>query len=362
MKLHSLVSVCASVVCTLLLQPIVSTAGSQSLDSLVRAELETARFSGVVLLADKGVPIASVAVGQASDATGMTIDTRFRLASITKAFTAVLVMQLVEQQRLRVTSTVAALLPDLRIERAASITVEDLLLHRSGLPNEPDSVYDSPRDARTVITQTVATEPFQKYGAFSYSNLDYLVLALIIESLTGKSFDTVLQERILAPVGMTHSGIANVRTPNLARGYVTDSAGNLQSEPALQIENFGAAGAMYGTASDLLKFDQALYTTRLLQPASIDSMYVSHPELGYVAYGSWVYEYYFLPSKPKVVERRGGILGFNHAFIRMPGINRTLIMLSNNNRFNPDTFGQLDSLKDKLIKALVEYAASTAPE
>ncbi len=198
-------------------------------------------------------------------------------------------------------------MPDLRIERAQSITVEDLLLHRSGLPDEPDSMYQASRDERMLVEQTLATERYQKHGEFHYSNMDYLVLALIIEALTGKSFDAVLRERILSPLGMDQTGLATIQTANFAQGYITDTNGNLQSEPSLYIENFSAAGAMYGTAMDLLKFDQALYEPTLLKPESIDAMYVSHPELGYVAYGSWVYDYYFLPTSPKVVERRGGI-------------------------------------------------------
>jgi CubicO group peptidase (beta-lactamase class C family) len=324
------------------------------LDSLLRAEVAQRQFSGVVWLAAEGLPVYQAAVGQATDSARMTLDTRFRLASITKAFTAVLVMQLVEAGRLTPESTIAEVLPSLPVKRAKRTTVQDLLLHRSGLPNEPDALYQAPRDARAMIVETVATEPYHRYGRFNYCNLDYLVLGLMIEQLTGKRWATVLQERILTPLGMDQTGLATRLSPGLAQGYLVDGAGKLQPEPAFHIENIGAAGAMVGTARDLLLFDQSLYTERLLQPETTAAMYTSHPELGYVAYGSWVYDYYFLPSSPRLVERRGGILGFNHAFIRMPEINKTLIILSNNDRFDPDTFGQLDSFKDRLIKALVE--------
>ncbi len=339
---------------TLFAMPVVGQAAKPELDSLVRAEVAQRQFSGVVLLAEQGVPVHQAAVGAATGSARMTIGTRFRLASITKAFTAVLVMQLVEEKRLTSASTIAQVLPDLRITLADRISVQDMLLHRSGLPDESDATYESPRDARTIVTETSANNAYRTYGEFAYSNLDYLVLALMIEKITGKAFGTVLQERILTPLGMDQTGMATRSSQGLAQGYVADSTGALTAEPPIYIENFSAAGAMYGTAMDLLKFDQALYSGRLLKPESISEMYTSHPELGYVAYGSWVYDYYFLKSAPRVVERRGGILGFNHTFIRMPGINKTLIILSNNDRFDPDTFGQLDSFKDKLIKALVE--------
>ncbi len=324
------------------------------LDSLLQREVEERQFSGVVMMANAGVPIYQASVGQATDAAVIVQNTRFRLASITKAFTAVLAMQLVEQGRLTLASPVAELVPELMLDRRLKILVEDLLLHRSGLPGEPEAMYGASRDALTMVNETLVSEPYKAYGKFNYSNLDYLVLGLIIERVTGKNFGTVLQEQILTPLGMNDSGLATRTSTGIAQGYVADSSGKILREPSIHIENFAAAGAMYGTVADLLKFDQALYTDALLKPESIAAMYTSHPELGYVAFGSWVYDYYFLPNAPRVVERRGGILGFNHAFIRLPELRKTLIILSNNDRFDPDTFGKLDSFKDKLIKALVE--------
>ncbi len=322
-------------------------------DSVVRAEVAQRQFSGVVLVAEQGTTTFQVAVGSAGTNVPMTVDTRFRLASITKAFTAVLVMQLVDEQRLRVTSTIAQVLPDLKIPRAEQVTVQDMLLHRAGSPEEPDALYAAPRSARAMVTES-AKLAYRPYGEFAYSNLDYRVLELMIERITGKPFATVLQERILTPLGMKNTGMATRASTGLAQGYLGDFAGRLTPEPSVHVENAGAAGAMYGTVADLLAFDRALYSERLLKKARIAEMYTSHPELGYVAYGSWVYDYCFLPSSPQVVERRGRSFGFNHSFIRMPGINKTLIILSNTDRFDPDTFGKLDSFKDRLIKALVE--------
>ena len=332
---------------------VAAPASTATFDSLVRAEAAQRQFSGVVLVAEHGITTFQAAVGSAGSNTPMTVDTRFRLASITKAFTAVLVMQLVEERRLSVSATIAQVLPDLKIPRAGQITVHDMLPHRSGIPEAPDALYDAPRTARAMVTEA-AKLAYRPYGEFAYSDVDYLVLELMIEQITGKPFATVLQQRILTPLGMKNTGMITRASTGIAQGFLGDSSGRLTPEPSIHIENVGAGGAMYGTVADLLAFDQALYGERLLRKASIDEMYTSHPELGYVAYGSWVYDYYFLPSSPRVVERRGRSLGFNHTFIRMPGINRTLIILSNTDRFDPDTFGKLDSFKDRLIKALVE--------
>ncbi len=329
----------------------------QSLDSLVQAEVERNQFSGIILLADNGTPIYRRAVGESSSDVAMTMETPMRLASITKAFTSVLIMQLIQDDLLRPETTIEDILPELEIKKAHKITVRDLLLHTSGLPNEPDGLYHTPHGPREMINRTLASQSYNKRGDFNYCNLDYMVLGLMIEKVTGKSWAEVLQIRILDPLDMTHTGIARLGMEDIAQGYISmelDGQEVLMPEPSFHIENFYAAGAMYGTVGDLLKFDQALYSGKLLHPETIDQMYTSHPELGYVAYGSWVYDYYFLPSSPRLVERRGGILGFNHTFIRMPEVNKTLVILSNNDRFNPDTFGQLDSFKDQLIAALVE--------
>ena len=100
-------------------------------DSIVRAEVAQRQFSGVVLVAEKGTTVFQAAVGSAGVNVPMTVNARFRLASITKAFAAVLVLQLVEEQRLRVSATIAQVLPDLKITRAELVTVHDMLLHRA---------------------------------------------------------------------------------------------------------------------------------------------------------------------------------------------------------------------------------------
>jgi D-alanyl-D-alanine carboxypeptidase len=327
------------------------------LDSLVEAEALQRQFSGVVLLAQNGQVFYQQAVGQARAAQAMQVHTPMRLASITKAFTAVLVMQLVEAGKLTTASSIAEVLPALEIKRAKQITVDHLLLHTSGLPSEPDALYATPLAAQDMVRRSVAQGKYGRRGRFHYCNLDYMILGLMVEKLTGQPWAEALQARILTPLGMTETGVAYQDMETLAQGYLSrehEGQVTLRPEPSFHIENFHAAGAMYGTAADLLKFDQALYADQLLQPETIAQMYTSHPELGYVAYGSWVYDYYFLPSSPRLVERRGKILGFNHVFIRMPELNKTLIILSNNDRFDSDTFGQLDSFKDQLIAALVE--------
>lgn len=126
----------------------------QSLDSLVQAEVERNQFSGIILLADNGTPIYQRAVGESSSDVAMTMETPMRLASITKAFTSVLIMQLIQDDLLRPETTIEDILPELEIKKAHKITVRDLMLHTSGLPNEPDGLYHTPHGPREMINRT----------------------------------------------------------------------------------------------------------------------------------------------------------------------------------------------------------------
>jgi D-alanyl-D-alanine carboxypeptidase len=127
-----------------------------------------------------------------------------------------------------------------------------------------------------------------------------------------------------------------------------------KQDRTFHIENFHAAGCMYSTSTDLLKLDQALYTTSLLTEKSYALLATSYPEYGYVGYSVWNYQYPFVDSQPTVMERRGGIWGTNVVLIRLTDSNHTIIILSNNDRFNPDSFGDPTNLREKLIRVCSE--------
>jgi hypothetical protein len=111
---------------------------------------------------------------------------------------------------------------------------------------------------------------------------------------------------------------------------------------------------MYASANDLLKLDQGMYGNKILSNESKDLLYTSYPEYNYAGYSVWTYSYPFAPSKPKVMERRGGILGSNSVLIRMLEQNKTIIILSNNDKFNPDSFGDTKSLREALMIELAQ--------
>ena len=113
----------------------------------------------------------------------------------------------------------------------------------------------------------------------------------------------------------------------------------LVKDPEFYIENFYAAACMYSTTEDLLKIDQAMYDDKFLSAKSKKVMFTSYPEYNYTGYSVWTYRYPFLDTQPLIMERRGGIMGSNLVLMRLLETNQTIIILSNNNAFDPDSFG-----------------------
>jgi len=323
-----------------------------AVDSIVQSAVKDKFFEGTILIADKGQIRYHKSFGhvdpqqQRSIENGMT----FSIASITKMLTAIVILQLAEEGKLDLDGSLDKLLPEIDVPKANKITVHHLLLHISGLPNEKQDIYVAETEPAGFVAQTLINKR-NKFGAFNYANIDYVLLGLIIEKLDGRSWQESVQERILDKAGMDETGflIQGNYPDNFVYTYSVDKKGNRIKDPLFHIENFSAAGCMYATAEDLLKLDQAMYGETLLNDASKELMYTSYPEYNYSGYSVWTYNYPFAPSQPRVMERRGSILGANSVLMRMLDLNKTIIILSTNDRFNPDSFGDISGLKEALM-------------
>ena len=321
-------------------------------DTIVQGAVNNDLFEGTVLIAEKGKPIYTKSFGFKDDQKRLAIanTTNFSIASISKLFTAIVVMQLVEEGKIKLSDNLKSLLPDLAIKKSNKITVHHLLLHISGLPNEKDEIYAQPKSPEAFVMETTS-EKGKNFGSFNYANIDYVLLGLIIEKYDGKSWQQSVQHRILNKLHMNSTGFLAINNypEDFAYSFSYDQNDNRQADKLFFIENYYAAGSMYSNVKDLLKLDQAMYGNQLLSDKSKTSMYTSYPEYNYSGYSVWTYNYPFANSKPKIMERRGGILGANSVLIRMLDTNKTLIILSNNNKFNPDSFGNTKSLKEALM-------------
>jgi len=249
------------------------------MDGLINEYVAHRNFMGSVLVADGGGVVFAKAYGLADVEKNIpnTPETRFMIGSITKQFTAMLVTQLAEEGKLKFENTISDFLPNFPREIGERITVEMLLNHTSGLilPEGIEKYYNASTKEeflkvylKQLSEEGLRFEPGKGYG---YSNAGYHVLGHIIEKVTGKTYEAVLDEQILKPLGMSNTGCnkKGLVLENRARSYcrLPDryvTWNNEQSHDP-EVVYFGA-GVMYSTVGDLFKFSKALSSNALLSP------------------------------------------------------------------------------------------------
>jgi len=314
-------------------------------------------FSGTILVRERGYTLYSRAFGLADRANAVpaAMNTRYRIASITKLFTAVLILQLAQEGRLDLNAPLRAALPDYPGEGAERVTVRQLLNHTSGIAQwdrvgsyqeafrDGIEYYQRPLSAEALLARCcsgpLAREPGQ---AFDYNNADYVVLGRIVERLTGKPFEDALAERILRPLGLDDTGMARWDriVERLAPTYFwRDDTRALVAEMPFYWENSYAAGGMYSTAADLALFADALYGgDRLLRPDLRQQLLT--PGLDDYGYGLWSYSFTRGGRTWRVAKRPGSIMGANAVLYRLLDRNATIVILANTNRTDLDVFAQ----------------------
>jgi CubicO group peptidase (beta-lactamase class C family) len=314
---------------------------ASKIDELMKAYSTTGQFNGTVLAAENGKVIYKKGFGLANMEWNLPNepDVKFRLGSITKQFTAMLTLQLVEQGKLKLDGKITDYLPDYRKDVGERVTIHHLLTHTSGIP----SYTSAPKFMEDVSRNPYAVSDFvKKYASgdlefepgakWSYNNSGYFLLGAIIERVTGKPYEQVLKENILDPVGMKNTGYDRHDTliAKRANGYGKTPLG-YRNAPYLDMSIPYAAGSMYSTVEDLYLWDQALYTDKLISAKSRELMFT--PTLQNYAYGWVVTKAPLAPSKEPVtiVTHGGGINGFNTLIVRLVNDKHLVVLLSNVN-------------------------------
>ena len=334
--------------------PALAQAQARTLENRIRDYAREHDFNGTILIQGGGKTIYRRSFGIADRAFGVPIDnnTKFRIASITKAFTAVLALQLYEQGRLDLRATIKTYLPDYAGEGAGRVTVHHLLNHTSGIENFDKiksyeeavrhgmEAYQLPHTTAELVTRYCSGRLVHEVGkVFDYNNADYIILGKVIEKVTGKSYEAALKERILDPLRMTESGMLYQKdvVRNLADTYFrADETKPLVNDLPVYIENWYAAGGMYSTAADLLKFSNALFGGGLLKPETLSLML--SPGLDDYGYGLWVASIEVRGKRHRIAHRPGSIMGANVVLLRFLDEGLTVIILSNTNATNVDAF------------------------
>jgi CubicO group peptidase (beta-lactamase class C family) len=316
-----------SVNCSAAQAPDASARMDEYLDGLAAAN----RFSGSVLVARDGAVVTRKGYGLASVEHDVpnTPETRFRLASVTKQFTAVAILMLQEKGKLRVEDSICKYLDECP-PAWQPVTVHHLVTHTSGIPSFtglPD--YRKTSALATTPLETIARVrnlplEFAPGERFAYNNSGYVLLGLVIERASGKPYAEFLRENVFEPLGMTNTGYD---TPGLvvkrhATGYLLLGEGFVVA-PYINMSVPYAAGGLYSTVDDLYKWDQALYTEKLLSKKSLEAAFT--PAKNGYAYGFGIGEQYGL----KTISHGGGIEGFSTFIRRFPDQKATVIVLSN---------------------------------
>jgi CubicO group peptidase (beta-lactamase class C family) len=313
------------------------------------------KFSGAVLVARGGRISYSSYRGLAHRelSTPVSGNTRFRICSITKTFTAAIVLKLVEEGKLELDSPISAYFPEYSGKGRDSVTLHHLLTYSSGIPNcngnRGMEVYQTPIPRDSFISKYCSAAPEHLPGTrFNYENGGYIILGKIIEKVSGRTFSQNLDELILKPLGMKNTGFISGReiVEGLAAGYLyNDSTGSFENDPPYYIENFHSSAAMYSTVEDLLKFDQAIFTYKLLKKSTVEKMLTPYPELWSVAYGFWVTDNQYGGLKLRAADRQGAIMGNNTTWLHLISDNITVIIFSNTNAT------PINEMREKLVLA-----------
>lgn len=316
---------------------------SEKIEQLIKAYADQGKFNGSALVAENGSVIFKKGFGQANMEWDIANapNTKHRLGSITKQFTAALVLQLVEKGKLDLHAPISKYVPDYPKAVADKVTLHHLLTHTSGIPNytsfptffkETSRDYYSPKDfLKLFCDMPLEFEPGSK---FSYSNSAYFLVGYIIETVTGKSYETCLQENIFTPLDMNDTGFDHHEQiiKHRAAAYEKRSGGYINAD-YIDMALPYAAGSMYSTVEDLYKWDQALYGNKVLSEKSRELMFSKFVPAwsGHYGYGFAVTELDgFKPNaKINITEHGGGINGFNTIISRIT-TDKNLIVLLNN--------------------------------
>lgn len=301
-------------------------------EAYLSAAEKKGNFAGAVLVAQKGKILISKGIGLANfehDVPNKP-NTKFRIGSITKQFTAAAILQLQEQGKLNVQDPISKYVPD-SPETWKGVTIHHLLTHTSGIP----SYTDTPAYVKGMREKAKPLDfikrfrdlplEFEPGSKMKYDNSGYFLLGIIIEQASGKSYETYLKENIFNKADMQDSGYDWDTTilKNRAAGY-EGTGKDMRNAAYLDMSQPYAAGSLYSTVEDLYRWDRALNAEKILAKKSLEAMYT--PALNNYAYGWSI-------SKSKegktVIGHGGGINGFNTMITRIPEEDVCVVVLSN---------------------------------
>lgn len=302
----------------------------------MQAHTNVRGFSGTALVMKQNKVLLKKGYGMADREWNIpnTTDTKFRIGSITKQFTAACILQLAELGKLDINDKLTKFIPD--FPKGDSVTIHMLLNHTSGIAS-----YTSLPDFPKVFTLSWSTDSmisffknrpynFSPGSKYLYNNSGYLLLGYIIEKVSGESYNNYLRKHILDKLGMVNTGVDKLDSilPMRARGYAKVRNKYVNAE-FISLDWPYSAGRLFSTVDDLYKWDRALYGTSIISAASRQKMFTAGK--GNYGYGMRIdtFENHFRTT------HNGGIPGFITNISRYINDDVCILVLSNNS-YNAD--------------------------
>jgi CubicO group peptidase (beta-lactamase class C family) len=318
-------------------------------DAYIRSEAASHFFRGSVLVGIDGKIVFQKAYGIGDEEWGArnTVNTKFRIGSLSKQFTAACILLLQERGRLNVHDPISRYLSGLPAGWQA-IRIHQLLTHTSGIPNYT-SRPEFARIKRTGATPQQMIElvtdkalDFMPGTSWSYSNTGYILLGMIIEKTSGLSYNDFLKKNVLDPLGMINSGYDRAMDiiKERASGYQEEN-GRLENADFIDMSVPYAAGDIYSTVEDLYRWNEALAEDgKLLSPESRKQMFTEYAE---AAHEGQHYGYGVVISRLKfgrlLYYHGGGVEGFSSSIQRYPQDRVCIVVLSNFDSYKPWELG-----------------------
>lgn len=294
-------------------------------DALLTAYADQQKFSGAVLIAKEGKIVFEKAYGYADrNAQRLnTVQTEFRVGSLTKMFTSTVILQLAAESKLSLADPVSKYVPG--FANGKKIQLIHLLSHTSGIKGHTESPEPQTLE-QSVARFKTETPAFQPGAQFEYNNFNYILLSYIAQKVTGIPYPQLVKERVLDKAGMTHSGLDKTdrKSEQKALGYVTNpETAAWQEANAGNVALASGAGALYSTVEDLYRWSQAVAKKTVLPETTLAK--AMKPVLNNYGLG-------WMTSKDNghvQVGHTGSIPGFIANFMRFPQEDVTIVFLSN---------------------------------
>lgn len=313
-------------------------------------------FNGCVLVVEEGKPIFSKAYGYADEQQKRMLDTAsaFELASVSKMFTAMAIMQLQEKGKLKYEDTVKKFFPELDYP---GVTIRNLLTHTSGIPEFLGSELAVNKlnfnaDIIKYLVSSKVKTAFKPGTACSYSNTNYLLLATIVEKISGQSFAAYMKKHVFLPAGMLHTEVySRLSTPKKILNYASDEVwdtgvngyvktDDLKGDMTNYLDGVNGPYGVSSTINDLFKWDQALYTEKLVRKETFKAAITPFKLVGSDKFAEMMsgcpFGFGWMLSPSEVIGEEmfhtGGFGGYMNLVLRNTKLKRNVTILSNYNR------------------------------